>query len=44
VAPTVKPRQYVQNYYSLLRVNPSGVIPKGTPVDFSAPHDRARLT
>lgn len=43
IAATVKPRQYVQNYYSLLRVNPSGVIPKGTPVDFTAPHDRARL-
>lgn len=44
VAATVKPRQYVQNYYSLFRVNPSGVIPKGTPVDFTTPHDRARLT
>lgn len=44
IAATVKPRQYVQNYFSLFRVNPSGVIPKGTPVDFTAPHDRARLT
>lgn len=43
VAATVKPRLYVQNYYSLERVNPRGVIPRGTPVDFSAPHDRARL-
>ena len=43
VAETVKPRLYVQNYYSLERVNPRGIIPKGTPVDFTAPHDRARL-
>ena len=43
VAATVKPRLYVQNYYSLERVNPRGIIPKGTPVDFTAPHDRARL-
>jgi putative glutathione S-transferase len=34
VAATVKPRIYVQNYYSLRNVNPSGIIPKGTPVDF----------
>ena len=36
IAATVKPRLYVQNYYSLERVNPSGIIPKGTPVDFAA--------
>ena len=36
VAETVKPRLYVQNYYSLW-VNPNGIIPKGTPVDFSHP-------
>jgi putative glutathione S-transferase len=41
VAATVKPRLYVQNYYSLERVNPRGIIPDGTPVDFSEPHDRA---
>ena len=43
VAGTVKPRLYVQNYYSLARVNQWGVIPKGTPVDFTEPHDRMRL-
>ena len=43
VAATVKPRYYVVNYYSIKRVNPTGIIPKGTPVDFSQPHDRARL-
>ena len=43
IAATVKPRLYVQNYYSLERVNPRGVIPRGTPVDFAGPHDRARF-
>ena len=43
VAATVKPRLYVQNYYSLERVNPRGIIPKGAPVDFSAPHGREKL-
>jgi len=43
VAATVKPRYYVINYWSIKRVNPTGIIPKGTPVDFSEPHDRARL-
>jgi putative glutathione S-transferase len=40
IAATVKPRLYVQNYYSLTRVNPTGIIPRGTPVDFGAavPH------
>jgi putative glutathione S-transferase len=31
IAETVKPRLYVQNYYSLERVNPTRIIPKGTP-------------
>jgi putative glutathione S-transferase len=35
IAETVKPRLYVLNYYSLERVNPNGVIPRGTPVDFT---------
>ena len=43
VAETVKPRYYVINYYSITRINPTGIIPKGTPIDFSLPHDRARL-
>jgi glutathionyl-hydroquinone reductase len=43
VATTVKPRYYVINYWSIARVNPSGIIPKGTPVEFTQPHDRARL-
>ena len=42
VAETVKPRFYVQNYYSLW-INPNGVIPKGAPVDFTAPHGREHL-
>ena len=43
VAETVKPRYYVMGYYSITRVNPTGIIPKGTPVDFQKPHDRARF-
>ena len=43
VAETVKPRYYVMGYYSITRVNPTGIIPKGTPVDFTAPHNRSRL-
>jgi putative glutathione S-transferase len=30
VAATVKPRQYVVGYWSIKKVNPSGIIPKGT--------------
>jgi putative glutathione S-transferase len=43
VAATVKPRHYVINYWSIRKVNPTGIIPKGTPVDYVQPHDRARL-
>jgi glutathionyl-hydroquinone reductase len=43
IAETVKPRYYVMGYYSITRVNPTGIIPKGTPVDFQKPHDRARF-
>jgi len=43
VAATVKPRYYVINYYSIARLNPTGIIPKGMPVDLQQPHDRARL-
>ena len=43
IAETVKPRYYVVNYYSIARVNPTGIIPKGTPLDLSGPHHRARL-
>ena len=43
IAGTVKPRYYVINYYSIPRVNPTLIIPKGTPVDLGLPHDRARL-
>jgi putative glutathione S-transferase len=43
IAETVKPRYYVINYWSIAKLNPAGVIPKGTPVDLTAPHDRARL-
>jgi putative glutathione S-transferase len=44
VAETVTPRYYVIGYWSIKKLNPTGIIPKGTPVDYSAPHDRARLS
>jgi glutathionyl-hydroquinone reductase len=43
VAGTVKPRYYLINYYSIAKLNPTGIIPKGTPVDLGQPHDRTRL-
>ena len=43
VADTVKPRYYVIGYYSIRKLNPTGITPKGTPIDLSAPHDRAKL-
>jgi putative glutathione S-transferase len=43
VAETVKPRYYVINYWSIKKLNPTGIIPKGTPIDLSRPHDRARF-
>jgi putative glutathione S-transferase len=43
IAGTVKPRYYVANYWSIKRLNPSGIIPKGAPVDYAQPHDRGRL-
>jgi len=43
VAGTVTPRYYVINYHSIARLNPLGIIPKGTPIDLQQPHNRARL-
>ena len=43
VAATVKPAYYVMGYYSIEKLNPSGIIPQGIPVDFNQAHDRARL-
>ncbi len=43
IAATVTPRYYVINYYSIKKLNPTGIIPKGTPVDYAQPHDRSRL-
>jgi putative glutathione S-transferase len=43
IAGTVTARYYVINYYSIAKVNPTMIVPKGTPVDFGQPHDRARL-
>jgi putative glutathione S-transferase len=35
IAPTVKPRYYVINYWSNPRFNPSTIVPKGTPVSYA---------
>jgi len=43
VAATVKPRAYVRGYWAIKEINPTGVIPRGTPIDLTSPHDRARL-
>jgi putative glutathione S-transferase len=43
IAETVKARHYVINYWSIPRVNATGIIPKGMPVDYTQPHDRGRL-
>jgi glutathionyl-hydroquinone reductase len=39
----VTPRYYVVNYYSIAKVDATGIIPKRTPIDLGQPHDRARV-
>jgi len=34
VAGTVYPRHYVINYWSIRKLNPTGIVPKGTPVSY----------
>ena len=41
VAGTVNVRYYVMGYYSNTSVNPTGIIPRGTPVDFAAVPQRS---
>jgi putative glutathione S-transferase len=44
VAATVDLAQIKRHYYgSQVKVNPTRIVPQGPPVDFTAPHDRARL-
>ena len=44
VAETVSLEQIKRHYYgSQRRVNPTGIVPVGPQLDFSAPHDRARF-
>jgi putative glutathione S-transferase len=44
VAETVSIAQIKRHYYhSQKQVNPTGIVPVGPQLDFSAPHDRARL-
>jgi putative glutathione S-transferase len=43
VAATVDLAQIKRHYYgSQVKVNPTRIVPKGPPVDLTAPHDRAR--
>jgi putative glutathione S-transferase len=41
IASTVNARYYVLGYYSNLNVNPTGIIPRGTPVDFAPAASRS---
>jgi putative glutathione S-transferase len=44
IAATVFPDIYKNGYFSISELrNPLGIVPKGPRVDFTAPHDRARL-
>ena len=43
VAATVRLDHIVTSYYSSERVNPNGIVPVVPALDFSLPHDRARL-
>ncbi|HZE61144.1 MAG TPA: glutathione S-transferase C-terminal domain-containing protein [Burkholderiales bacterium] len=44
IAATVKPRYYVVGYWSVKKVNPSGIIPKGTPAPYlEQPEQRRSL-
>ncbi|MGH7934567.1 MAG: glutathione S-transferase family protein [Candidatus Binataceae bacterium] len=44
VAETVNLVQIKRHYYaSHVNINPTGIVPKGPAIDFTAPHDRARL-
>lgn len=43
VAATVKPRYYVIGYWSVKKVNPSGIIPKGAPAPFLEEQRRRAL-
>jgi len=43
VAGTIVPRHYVINYWTIAKLNPTRIVPKGTPVDYTSRQDRARL-
>ncbi|MEC9340980.1 MAG: glutathione S-transferase family protein [Pseudomonadota bacterium] len=43
IADTVNIDHIKRGYYSIERVNPAGIVPKGPVIDFTASHDRARL-
>lgn len=45
IAETVNLEHIKSHYYASHRtINPTGIVPKGPALDFSAPHDRKRLT
>ena len=44
VAGTVRLDHIVTGYYSIDRVNPGRIVPLVAQLDFTKPHDRARLT
>jgi putative glutathione S-transferase len=43
VAEASFPEAAKRGYWSIQRVNPSGIVPKGPDIDFWAPHDRDRF-
>jgi putative glutathione S-transferase len=43
VAETVRLDHIVTGYYKIDRVNPNGIVPKAPKLDFTRPHNRARL-
>ena len=44
VAETVNLHHIKRHYYgSHKTINPTGIVPKGPDIDFTAPHDRGRL-
>jgi putative glutathione S-transferase len=44
VAETVNPRYYVLGYYSNANVNPTGIIPRGTPAEYIGGESRTAAT
>jgi len=43
IAETVNFDHIKRGYYGIAQVNPTGIVPKGPEIEFTAPHDRERL-